>query len=47
MIDGKVFSPIIDNDKLYDEYTIFKSDSTTKWLGRDFLYVWRMSFVLN
>ena len=39
MIDGKAFSPIIGNDKLYDEYPIFKRQATTEWLGRDFLDV--------
>ena len=42
MVDGKAFSPIIDNDKLYDEYAIFKRQATTEWLGRDFLDVWGM-----
>ena len=29
MIDGKMFSPTIDNDKLYDIYAIFKRQATT------------------
>mgnify|MGYP000108359923 CR=1 FL=1 len=40
VINGKTFPPIIDNDKLYEEYVIFKRQSTTKWLGRDFLHAW-------
>ena len=39
MIDGKVFSPIVNNDKLYDEYAIFKRQANMEWVGKDNLDV--------
>ena len=38
----KLFSPIIDNDKIIWWYAIFKRQVTTKWLRREFLDVWGM-----
>ena len=42
IIEEKMFKPIINNDKLYYEYAIFKRQATTEWLKRDFLDVWNI-----